>query len=540
VINTHLTLISLREKITSKDKEMGDNVSFKVFLKGTDEEEVRRFVVDKAVSSSYEYLVGKLGQVFPQLRAGSFSLTWTDGDGDKVTISNDEELIIALTEMPGPLYKLSLNIKGNKKPVIMAESCEAEDRKAAVHYGVTCDGCDMCPITGVRYKSLELDDYDLCSVCEAKGVHPGQNMIKITEPGYTFPQRLFKRMQVLQERAKNKEERAAKKAEEKEEKKTEEKDDKKEANKAEKAQPRGLFGPPGPLRGCGRRGRGGLFGPFGNLHHGGMGMGQGGAWSTAAPAWAAAAPAFDAMMKGWTGHAEQHAKAVEEAIKAHEAEAKAHEEAASASAEASTEALNAAFSGLGMTGSEDYLKNVGSYVAAALDPLGIDVKIDIETPEGRKSCHVTRQSSSATSTTQEAAADKEKKEDDNKEKEEPKKAEEVEPEPAKKAATPSDDEEDWTVVSDKKDSDDEAVKASEDPGSLYPDLPKTETASAPAVEAAEASQPQVTHPDPRIQVALQAMTNMGFSNEGGWLTSLLEAKNGDIGKVLDILQPVKK
>ena len=41
--------------------------------------------MDKAVSSSYEYLVGKLAQVFPQLRAGSFSLTWTDGDGDKVS-----------------------------------------------------------------------------------------------------------------------------------------------------------------------------------------------------------------------------------------------------------------------------------------------------------------------------------------------------------------------------------------------------------------------------------------------------------------------
>jgi len=503
--------------------------------------------VDKAVSASYEYLVGKLGAVFPQLRAGSFSLTWTDGDGDKVTISNDEELIIALTEMPGPLYKLSLNLKGIKKPAVIAETSEAEDKKA-VHYGVTCDGCDMCPITGVRYKSLELDDYDLCSVCEAKGVHPGQNMIKITEPGYTFPQRLFKRMQVLQERAKNKEERAAKKMEEKHEK-TEEKDEKKEANKAEKAQPR--FGPPGPLRGCGRRGRGGLFGPFGNLHHGGMGMGQGGAWA------AAAAPAFEAMMKGWTGagaegwsqHAEQHAKAMEEAMKAHEAEVKAHQEttkqAASASAEASTEALSAAFSGLGMTGSEDYLKNVGSYVAAALDPLGIDVKIDIETPEGRQSCHVTRQSSSATSTTQEAAADKKEekkgeKKEEKKEEEEPKKADEIEPEPAKKAATPSDDEEDWTVVSDKKD---EAVQDSgevtRDQGSLYPDLPEAETASAPAVEA-EVTPPQVTHADPRIQVALQAMTNMGFSNEGGWLTGLLEAKNGDIGKVLDILQPVKK
>ena len=133
-----------------------------------------------------------------------------------------------------------------------------------------------------RYKSLELDDYDLCAVCEAKGVHPGQNMIKITEPGYTFPQRLFKRMQVLQERAKNKEERAAKR--------TEERDEKKEKAEDKTQPPRGLFGPPGPFRGCGRRGRGGMFGPFGSLHGGGMGMGQGGAW-------AAAAPAFDAMMK---------------------------------------------------------------------------------------------------------------------------------------------------------------------------------------------------------------------------------------------------
>merc|ERR1711976_169564 len=133
--------------------------------------------------------------------------------------------------------------------------------------------------------------------------------------------------------------------------------------------------------------------------------------------------------------------------------------------------------------------------------------------------------------TQEAAAEEKKEEGD-------KKTDQVEPEPAKKAATPSEDEEDWTVVSDKKDAEEKAAK---DQGSLYPDLPKTETASAPAAEAEVASaQAQVTHTDPRIQVALQAMTNMGFSNEGGWLTSLLEAKNGDIGKVLDILQPVKK
>ena len=72
---------------------------------------------------------------------------------------------------------------------------------------------------------------------------------------------------------------------------------------------------------------------------------------------------------------------------------------------------------------------------------------------------------------------------------------------------------------------------------MYPSLPD---------DLGDVTVPQAVAPapadnsDPKIQVAVQAMMNMGFSNEGGWLTSLLEAMNGDIGKVLDILQPVKK
>merc|ERR1712019_127041 len=109
-----------------------------------------------------------------------------------------------------------------------------------------------------------------------------------------------------------------------------------------------------------------------------------------------------------------------------------------------------------------------------------------------------------------------------------------EPEASKEATTPSDDEEEWTVVSDKKDKEDDHQ------GSLYPDLSETKPEEAATESSPIPTAPVANHPDPRIQVALQAMMNMGFTNDGGWLSSLLEAKNGDIGKVLDILQPVKK
>merc|ERR1712173_500255 len=128
--------------------------------------------------------------------------------------------------------------------------------------------------------------------------------------------------------------------------------------------------------------------------------------------------------------------------------------------------------------------------------------------------------------------DKEKKEGEKKKEEvvinEEEKAAAATAAAPKRAATPSDDEEDWTVLTDKKD----AGAAGQEP-SLYPKLTENPPANIP-------SAPVASHPDPKIQVALQAMMNMGFSNEGGWLSSLLEAKNGDIGKVLDILQPVKK
>jgi len=259
-------------------------------------------------------------------------------------------------------------------------------------------------------------------------------------------------------------------------------------------------------------------------------------------------------MQGWMGehpqqpgqphagdHVNAHAEAQASAANAH---AFAHSAAQAAADDAHTaahaaaqaaQAAEEAFAAAGMPegSGEEYLQRVGDFVAAALDPLGIDVQVDVETVGGQRT--------TVKPTVKPSEAD-EKKQD----------------EAARERSASTSDDEEWTVLADKK-PDAEAVTIpiqvlDKEVAPVYPTLPATESTTATTTTptetatqdqgaaAAAASAPPATavHADPRIQVALQAMMNMGFSNEGGWLANLLEAKDGDIGKVLDILQPVKK
>lgn len=60
---------------------------------------------------------------------------------------------------------------------------------------------------------------------------------------------------------------------------------------------------------------------------------------------------------------------------------------------------------------------------------------------------------------------------------------------------------------------------------IYPELPE---------------ESKIYHSNPSIQATVEAMIKMGFSNQGGLLTYLLDAQNGDLNKVLDLLQHTNK
>ena len=53
------------------------------------------------------------------------------------------------------------------------------------HPLVTCDGCEGS-VVGSRFKCMLCPDYDLCSTCEAKGLHAQHHLMRIRNPG-SFP-----------------------------------------------------------------------------------------------------------------------------------------------------------------------------------------------------------------------------------------------------------------------------------------------------------------------------------------------------------------
>ena len=67
--------------------------------------------------------------------------------------------------------------------VVVSKTSEPDaSGEGQVHPLVTCDGCEG-KVVGSRFKCAVCPDYDLCSVCEGKGLHPHHHLLRIRNPG---------------------------------------------------------------------------------------------------------------------------------------------------------------------------------------------------------------------------------------------------------------------------------------------------------------------------------------------------------------------
>ena len=136
--------------------EKKDKVSFKVYLKTAGSElEVRRFLIERNTRTDYNLLMEKLWMLFPQLQDSDFSLTWMDSEGDTITVNTNEELSIALTEMPGEPYKLHLTIKSSALTWAEKVICS--------HFRPQAFGQHLPPLLSDLQSDLRMSDLSLVS-----------------------------------------------------------------------------------------------------------------------------------------------------------------------------------------------------------------------------------------------------------------------------------------------------------------------------------------------------------------------------------------
>lgn len=188
-----------------------------ITLKFKHGKEIRRLTVEQPLT--YATVTQLMGQLFPDLT--SFTLKYEDPDGDKITVSSEGEIQEAISVALGTNNVLRFFVsekssETNKQPEVATTPSSSSSVPVpvvsnpspspvpapsvnptptqsvpAIHFGVTCDGCQTSPIHGIRYKCFVCSDFDLCSNCEATKTHDQTHpLIQIAQP-HTFGGRGF-------------------------------------------------------------------------------------------------------------------------------------------------------------------------------------------------------------------------------------------------------------------------------------------------------------------------------------------------------------
>ncbi|XP_042349016.1 sequestosome-1 [Plectropomus leopardus] len=194
----------------------------------------------------------------------------------------------------------------------------------------------------------------------------------------------------------------------------------------------------------------------------------------------------------------------------------------------------------------DFLKNIGEGVAAMLSPLGIDVDIDVE-HEGQRT-KVTPPSQSggvggvAGGANDEGGVQSEGADDAES------RAGSVGGASSEGSKVGRESDEEWTHLSPREVDPSTGELQSLQPGDGDQDqIPPSGQQGPPSGQQGPTGLREAAlyphlpqEADPRLVESLSLMLSMGFTDEGGWLTRLLQAKNFDIGAALDAIQYAKQ
>jgi hypothetical protein len=113
-----------------------------------------------------------VGSVQGEISEGWVDVRWDHGESNRYRMGAQN------------CYDLKLEDEAVATPV-ESEGEDDGDGDEAIHDSVQCDGCEMFPIVGNRYKCTVCKDYDVCEDCYVDDVHgeDGHTFFLIQRPG---------------------------------------------------------------------------------------------------------------------------------------------------------------------------------------------------------------------------------------------------------------------------------------------------------------------------------------------------------------------